>query len=104
MHFHVMPAKTMADILPGVLRDLQSPAKKDAGRITEKWDSIAGPRVAPHTRPFLTKNGNVIVWVDRSALAFELSQRFRSSLLKRIQAVLGEEKVKAIYFKVGQIR
>lgn len=92
------------DVLSGVLSSLQDPEKKKKSRLQSSWTEIAGPKIAPHTRPWLGREGRLTVWVDQSTLAFELSQKYRQSLLKRTQAVLGEDEVKSIYFRVGQIR
>lgn len=96
--------QVIKDILPSVLRELRSPEKTNRTRLLEHWPSIAGPRLAAHTRPRLTPKGELWVWVDQSALAFELSQRYRHSFLKRVQAVIGGETVKSIHFRVGQLR
>ncbi|MBN1689319.1 MAG: DUF721 domain-containing protein [Candidatus Omnitrophica bacterium] len=83
---------------------LQDPEAQRRQKLILEWPSIAGPKIAPHTKPSLGKNGSLYVWVDQSTLAFELNQRYRQNLLKRTQAVLGEENVNKIYFRVGQIR
>ncbi len=92
------------DLLSGVLRELQDPEKKKRSKLVTAWPSIAGPKIAPHTKPILTERGDLLVWVDQSALAYELNQKYRQSLLKRTQAVLGEDAVKTIKIKVGQLR
>jgi hypothetical protein len=92
------------DLLAGVLRELQDPEKLKRGKLINAWPSIAGPKLAPHTKPVLSERGDLFVWVDQSSLAYEINQKYRVSLLKRTQAVLGEEAVKAIRVKVGQLR
>jgi predicted nucleic acid-binding Zn ribbon protein len=91
------------EILPGILAELGSPEKQKRSKLLDQWEAIAGKRVFPHTRPYLGNQGRLYVWVDSSALAFELSQRYRQSLLKRAQAVLGETEIKSIHIRVGQL-
>ena len=92
------------DLLPSVMRDLQNPQLLNRGTLIDRWSAIAGSKIAPHTRPSLKNNGELYVWVDQPALAFELNQRYRPTLLKRVQAVLGEDAVKSVRIRVGQLR
>ncbi len=96
--------QSIKNILETVFTELQKPEKARAGVLSENWPAIAGPKIAPHTKPSLRADGQLTVWVDQSTLAFELRQRYQQSLLKRTQAVLGEDVVKSIRFFVGQLR
>ena len=91
------------DLLPVVFRLFENPETKKRSKLVDSWPSIAGPKIGPHTKPFL-KDAELIVWVDQSTLAFEIRQKHLPSLLKRTQAVMGEEVVKNIRIKVGQLR
>ena len=91
-------------LLPAVLAGLQSPELALRSKLISEWPAIAGQKIAGHTKPTLSGTGDLWVWVDQSTLAFELNQKYRKSLLKRAQAVLGEEAVKSIRFRVGQLR
>lgn len=99
-----MQAIQIKDLLPGVLAGLQGPELALRSKLITEWPAIAGEKIAAHTQPTLTAAGDLWVWVDQSSLAFELNQRYRGSLLKRTQAVLGEEAVKSVRFRVGQLR
>jgi predicted nucleic acid-binding Zn ribbon protein len=96
--------QSIKDLLPAVFEALKTPEMQGRTKLTAHWAEIAGPRIAAHTRPSLSKDGKLFVWVDQSTLAFELSQKYGPSLLKRAQALLGEEMVKSIGFRVGQLR
>ena len=96
--------QSIKDLLPGVFQALTAPELQQRSRLTSHWEQIAGPRIAAHTRPSLTNDGKLFIWVDQSTLAFELSQKYSQSLLKRTQALLGEDAVKSIGFRVGQLR
>lgn len=91
------------DLLPAFFRSFENPEIKKRGALTAAWLSIAGPKIGPHTKPLL-KDAELIVWVDQSALAFEIRQKHLPSLLKRTQAVMGQEAVKKIRIRVGQLR
>mgnify|MGYP001571497376 CR=1 FL=1 len=96
--------QAVKDILPAVLQNLKTPLKQKRSLLLEKWGSIAGAKISTRTKPELGKNGVLLVWVEQAALAFELSQRYKQTLLRRAQAELGQEDVKTIRFCVGQLR
>ena len=96
--------QAVKDILPAVLQNLRTPLTQKRSLLIEKWASIVGPQISAHTKPTLGKNGELSIWVEEAALAFELSQRYKQTILKRTQAELGEEDVRSIRFCVGQLR
>lgn len=96
--------RSIKDVIPNVLRELQDPKKLAKSRLISQWPAIAGPKLAPHTRPSLGREGRLYVWTDEASLAYELSQRYRASILKRVQAVIGEELVKSVHVRVGQLK
>jgi len=81
---------------------MESPEKQTRGRLMSEWPGIAGIKLAPHTKPQLTRKGILYVHTDEPALAYEISQRYRATLLKRAQAVLGERTVKELKVLVGK--
>lgn len=92
------------DVLEGVLLQLKRPEALRRQLLMDRWAAIVGAKLAGHTKPSLAKNGKLYVWVDQSTLAFEINQKYKPSILKRTQAVMGEEAVKEIRVRVGQIR
>ena len=95
--------KPLIPILEGVLARLQSPECQAKTNLIESWPSVVGNRFAARTKPSLGPGGKVTVWVDDSTLAFELSQRYRPVLLKRLRNQLGEDLVKDLRFFVGEL-
>lgn len=91
-------------LLPGILEQLKTPEKQIRSKLVCEWPAIAGEKIAAQTKPVLLANGELCVWVEKSALAFELSQKYKQGLLKRVRASLGEKEVTGIRFCVGQIR
>src|SRR3989338_6843426 len=89
-------------IMNSVIAELSSPEKEIRKRLIQAWPKIAGEKIASSTKPFLGKNKTLWVWVEHSALAFELNQRYRQALLKRVQAVVGEQEVQTINIRVGR--
>jgi len=91
-------------IIDGLMGTMSDPERAKKGTLMEKWPAVVGAKFAEHTKPSFGKKGELIVWVDQSALAFELKQRYHQVLLKRIHNALGDEEIKVLKFYVGQIR
>ncbi len=89
-------------ILPSVIKSIEDPEKQKRSLLVREWDRIAGAKLSKHTKPQLSSKGILYVHTDEAVLAFEISQKYRQSLLKRTQAVLGEESVKDIRVLVGK--
>ncbi|MBU9888320.1 MAG: DUF721 domain-containing protein [Candidatus Omnitrophica bacterium] len=89
-------------ILPVVLKNFQEPEKQIRNRLVSLWPNIAGERLAKRTRPSLSSKGVLYVYVDEAVLAYEISQKYRASFLKRARAALGEKAVKDIKIRVGK--
>ena len=98
-----MQEKPLAPILDGLLARLRVPEQNKKAVLTELWPKIAG-RFSEHTNPRFGFGGEIVVWVDDSTLAFELSRRYKPVLLKRLRNQFGEHEVKDIKFFVGEIR
>jgi hypothetical protein len=96
--------RPIKDVLPEVLRNLQSPEAKKKSEFFDQWQEVVGKKFSGLTKPSLTKSGQLFVWVRDSALAFELNQKYKPVILKRAKAVLGEEQIKGIHIRVGQLR
>jgi hypothetical protein len=78
-----MQEKPLASILNGLLARMHTPEQNKKAVLLELWPKIAG-RFSEHTKPRFGSNGQVIVWVDDSTMAFELSRRYKPALLKRL--------------------
>jgi len=89
-------------ILPKVIKGFEDPEKKKRSLLIDSWPGIAGERLVKKTRPQLSSKGILYVHVSDSVLAFEISQRYRQSLLKRAQAALGEQTIKEVRVLVGK--
>jgi len=96
--------QTIRDVIGGVLASLKTPENLRRCEILERWPAIVGPEIARHTRPRLDGRGSLKIWVEQSALAFELNQKYRQTILKRVRALFGEKAVKDVRVFVGQLR
>lgn len=95
---------SIKNILPSVLLNLQETGDNEKSKLYNEWKNIMGPRIAAHSKPSLTPSGVLYIWVDQSTLAFELNQKYKPTIKKRVEAVLGEGTVSSVYIRVGQLR
>ncbi|MFZ5803086.1 MAG: DciA family protein [Candidatus Omnitrophota bacterium] len=98
-----MGEEAIQKILAGILRDLSTPEKEARQKLVDGWKKIVGEALAKRTKPLLAKDDSLIIWTDRSALAFELKQRYKETIVRRVEALLGK-KLKAYRVYVGEIR
>lgn len=89
--------------LKNIFRDLSNGPKAQNTRLVDKWNQVVGENVAKKTTPRF-QNSGVVVWVENSSLACELSQVYSAAILKRLQNEFGENEVKKIWFRVGDPR
>lgn len=86
-----------------VLGDLRAGKRLGEAQILDVWPEIAGKRIAQHTRPVTIRNGRLLVNVDRSVWLYELSQRYKGRLLKRLQKRVGKDTLRDIQFRMGEV-
>ncbi|MDD5085443.1 MAG: DUF721 domain-containing protein [Candidatus Omnitrophica bacterium] len=91
------------EILERVVNNLDKGGAKEKGAILDFWPLMAGPKIAEHTKAYAIRNKKLYVRVDDSTWAYELSQKYKVTFLKRLQHEFGEEKIQDIRFRVGEI-
>jgi hypothetical protein len=91
-------------VLNHLFTQLSSEEHKERSGLVDCWPEIVGGKISARTKPSFSADNRVWVRVDDSVLAFELSHRYKTTILKRLQNQFGEEKVKDIRFIVGEIR
>jgi hypothetical protein len=96
--------KPLQGIVKTVFEQLAHPEQRKKAALVNCWPQIAGNKVSKRTKPRFTKGNQVTVWVDDSTLAFELNQRYKWSILKRLKNEFGENEVEDVRFYVGEIR
>lgn len=82
----------MKGLVSRVLAGMVDPGTPQA-QLAQNWEKIAGPKISKISRAFVSKKKILYVEVSDGAYAFELRQKYQSALLKRAQALLGEDAV-----------
>lgn len=94
---------TIANILPSVLESAKKQAPSGFEVMTRAWETAVGAEQSEHSEPYALRGKILFVRVDDSTRAFELSRRFKRSLIRRIQHAVGEDKLEDIVFRVGEL-
>jgi predicted nucleic acid-binding Zn ribbon protein len=100
----VAAAEKISSVLERVIKENHLTHGFQEATIKMAWEGMVGKDVAKHTNPAFLKKGILMVGVDSSAWAYELSTHLKSLMLKKINQGLGREAVKDIHFRVGGLR
>jgi len=82
----------MSGLVGRVLAGMVDPGSPQM-KLSQNWEKIAGKKIAAITRSFISNKKILYVEVSDGAYAFELRQKYQTSLLKRAQALVGEENI-----------
>ncbi len=91
------------DILTEVIQKLEKREKTDSGKIINIWRRIVGEKIASHTKPYKFVKNTLYVYVDESTWVYELSQKYKNNLIVRLNNEIDKQKIRDIYFRVGNI-
>ena len=92
---------SLAEILPGALKNLRPDSRPSLEAIEEIWKRVAGERAAGHSRPKTLRGGRLLVEVENSGWMYTLSPR-RPWLLQGLVEWLGLGRVKGLSFRIGE--
>lgn len=90
-------------ILPGVLNILKKGGANRYQETTVAWERAVGEEQARHSEPYALRGKILFVRVDDSTRAFDLSRKYKRSLIKRMQNEIGRDRLEDIVFRVGQL-
>jgi predicted nucleic acid-binding Zn ribbon protein len=94
-------AKTMSDLMPGVLKTLRLDQRRTEAQIVQMWNSIMDPNIAAHAKPDRLRKGTLFVLVDSNVWLDEILRYRRKEIMDRLQHSFGRELVTKISFRLG---
>jgi predicted nucleic acid-binding Zn ribbon protein len=94
-------AKTMDDMMPGVLKTLRLDQRRAEAEIVRVWNNILDPNIAAHAKPDRLRKGTLFVLVDSNVWLDEICRYRRKEILDRLQHSFGHELVARISFRLG---
>lgn len=96
-----LSAKTAADLIPAVLKEIRLDRRQSDLEILKVWNSSMDPAVAAHARPVNLAKGTLFVSVDSNVWLDEIVRYRRREILQRLQHSFGKDLVQRISFRVG---
>lgn len=94
-------ARTAADLIPRVLKELRMEARQGEAEVIKVWNSLIDPVITAHAQPTGVRNGTLFVTVDSNAWHCEIMRYRKKEILTRLQHSFGREMIKKISFRVG---
>jgi predicted nucleic acid-binding Zn ribbon protein len=93
--------RSVADVLPSVLKDLRIEARQGEAEIVKVWNSLLDPNLTAHAQPANLHKGTLFVNVDNSAWLSEIVRYRRKEILDRLQHSFGKNVVQKISYRIG---
>lgn len=93
----------LSGALESLLSDLKKNREQPLNKLQADWVSLAGEKIAAHTKPGEVREGVLLIKVDTASWAQEISIRYKQIIIKRIQGKLGEDFVRDIKLSIGEI-
>ena len=94
-------ARTAADLVPRLLKELRMDARQGEAEIVKVWNSLIDPVIAAHAQPAGVRNGTLFVTVDSNAWHCEIMRYRRKEILNQLQLSFGRQLIQRISFRVG---
>lgn len=91
-------AKSIGDIIEGFMKEEKLDTQLDEYRASALWPQVVGPGINRYTVSRDVRNGVMYVRLSSAVLRNELMMG-RSSLIKRINELLGRETIHEIVFQ-----
>ncbi len=94
-------AKSVGDILPGVLSKHRMDRRQAEAEVVKVWNNLIDPTIVAHAQPTGIHKGTLFVTVDSSVWLSEIVRYRRKEILDRLQHSFGRELIAKISFRVG---
>lgn len=98
--------KNKAERIDGLIKSLIGRLERDSGPTTEDigaaWKRAAGEAAFKHTKPAALRKKRLIINVDGSSWLYELTLK-KEALLAEMRKILGEDKIKELQFRIGEL-
>lgn len=94
--------KPLGEILQEILKKRNIPHSSTDRRLLDVWNRAVGPVIAAQTHPDRIKGGTLFVRVSAPVWLHQL-QFMKADILGRINALSAGEKIKALFFTIGDI-
>lgn len=90
------------NIIKSIFNKLDKASSLTSDEITKIWREAAGKKASLHTKPESFRKKKLIINVDSSSWLYELTLK-KNELLKGLKKRLGEDEIKELQFRIGEI-
>jgi len=94
-------ARTTADILPGVMKELRLDARQGEAEVIKVWNVMLDPVITAHAQPAGVHHGTLFVNVDSNVWLAEIVRYRHKEILDRLQHSFGRTMIRKISWRVG---
>lgn len=94
-------SKTIAKVIPQVLKQINLDKKQSDLEILKVWNSLLDPNIVAHAKPANLVRGTLFVNVDNSVWLDEIVRYRRREILGRLQTAFGPDLIQKISFRLG---
>ena len=98
---HAVRARTAADVLPKLMKDLRMDDRHAEAELVKVWNSLIDPNLTAHAQPHNLHKGTLFVNVDSSVWLSEIVRYRRKEILDRLQHSFGKNLIQKISFRIG---
>ena len=99
---HKKRPEDIKDILSKLITKIQRRGPGTKEKISNAWQRAAGEKAEPHSRPVTIKRKILTVEVDSSTWIYALNLK-KKNILDYLKKELGEDKIKDVRFRMGDI-
>jgi predicted nucleic acid-binding Zn ribbon protein len=92
------PSVRLGDAIPGVLAKWKEELDSSLRKISAVWQSTVGQEVARHATPLSFREGTLVVSVDSTVWAAELSAFHSEKIAQALNAALGWREIQRVRF------
>ena len=93
--------KDISDVVSVALKSLGVSKLLSEDDVVKAWNQIMPTVITENTRPTGYRNGMIEVSVLQPSIHYTLDRQMKPEIVKKLQSLLGREKVKGIIFRVG---
>ena len=93
--------KEISDVVSAALKGLGVSDLLSEDDVVKAWNQIMPTVITENTRPTGFRNGMIEVSVLQPSIHYTLDRQMKTEIVKKLQNLLGRDKVKGIVFRVG---
>ena len=95
-------ADRIDSVIKSIIGKLDKKKNLTSDEVENIWKEIVGEKASAHTRPASLRKKQLVINIDGSSWLYELTLR-KNELLAKLKKRMGEDKIKELRFRIGEI-